>query len=52
MASKIEDRMEMDATYGSEGRPELRRLEGWTSESDGHDVQNREWDGIGRYVWT
>ena len=41
MASRIEDGMELDATYGSDRRPELRRLEGWTPESDGHGVQNR-----------
>jgi len=51
MASRIEDEMEMDAMYESEGRPKLRRLEGWTPESNGHGVQNRGWDGIGRHTW-
>ena len=51
MASRIEDGMELDATYESEGRPKLRKLEGWTPESDGHGVQNRGWDGVGRHVW-
>ena len=41
MASRIEDEMELDATHGRDRRPELRRLEGWTPESDGHGVQNR-----------
>ena len=40
MASRIEDGMELDATYGRDRRPKLRRLEGWTPESDGHGVQN------------
>ena len=52
MASRIEDEMELDATYGKGRRPKLRKLERWTPESDGHGVQNRGWDGIGRYVWT
>ena len=51
MASRIEDEMELDATHGNVRRPKLRRLEGWTPESDGHGVQNREWDGVGRHVW-
>ena len=51
MASRTDDEMEMDAIYESEGRPKLRRLEGWTPESDGHGVQNRGWDGIGRHIW-
>ncbi len=41
MASRIEDEMKLDATHGRDRRPELRRLEGWTPESDGHGVQNR-----------
>ena len=51
MASRIEDVMELDATYGKGRRPELRRLEEWTPESDGHGVQNRGLDGVGRHVW-
>ena len=51
-ASRIEDEMELDATHGRDRRPKLRRLEERTPESDGHGVQNRGWDGIGRYVWT
>ena len=50
-ASRIEDGMELDATYGRDRRPKLRRLEGWTPESDGHGVQNRGWDGNGRHTW-
>ncbi len=50
MASRVEDGMELDATYGRDRRPKLRRLEGWTPESDEHGVQNRGWDGIGRHV--
>jgi hypothetical protein len=51
MTSRIENGMELDAMYGHDRRPELRRLEGWTPESDGHGVQNRGWDGIGRHAW-
>ena len=51
MASRIEDEMELDATHGRDRRPKLRRLEERTPESDGHGVQNRGWDGIGRHVW-
>ena len=51
MASRIEDGMELDATYGRDRRPKLRRLEGWTPESDGHGVQNRGLDVIGRHAW-
>ncbi len=40
VASRTEDEMEMDATYESEGRPKLKRLEGWTPESDEHGVQS------------
>lgn len=50
VASRIEDEMELDATHGKGWRPELKRLEEWTPESDGHGVQNREWDGVGRHV--
>ena len=41
MASRIEGGMELDATYGRDRRPELKRLERWTPESVGHGVQNR-----------
>ena len=51
VASRIEEETELDATHGNGRRPELKRLEEWTPESDGHGVQNRGWDGIGRYVW-
>ena len=51
MASRTEDGMELDATYGRDRRPKLRRLEGWTPENDGHGVQNRGFDGIRRHVW-
>ena len=51
MASRIEDGMELDATHGNGRRPELKRLEEWTPESDGHGVQNRGWDGVGRHAW-
>ena len=51
MASRIEDGMELDATYGKGRRPELRKLEGWMPESNGHGVQNKGWDGIGRHAW-
>ena len=51
MASRTEDGMEVDATDGKGRRPKLRRLEGWTPESDGHGVQNRGWDGNGRHTW-
>ena len=50
MASRIEDWMELDALYESEGRPKLRRLEGWTPTGERHGVQNRGWDRIGRHV--
>ena len=51
MASRIEDEMELDATHGRDRHPKLRRLKGWTPESDGHGVQNRGLDGVGRHVW-
>ena len=52
MASGTEDEMEMDATYESEGRPDLRMGWSWTPRMEREGVQNRGWDGIGRYVWT
>ena len=51
MASRIEDEMELDATYGKGRRPELKRLEEWTPKNDGYGIQNRGCDGIGRHVW-
>lgn len=48
MASRTEDEMEMDATYESEGRPKLRRLEGWTPRLDVTGVQNGEGQKNGR----
>ena len=41
MASRIEDEMELDATYGKGRRPELKRLEEWTPENDRYGVQHR-----------
>jgi hypothetical protein len=51
MASRIEDEMELDATYGHDRRPKLRMLEGWTPAGERHGVQNRGSDGNGRHVW-
>ena len=48
MASRIEDGMELDATYGSEGRPELRIGWNWTLRMDVTGVQNGEGQKYGR----
>ena len=48
MASRIEDGMELDATYGSEGRPELRKRWNWTPHLDVTGVQNGESQKNGR----
>ena len=47
-ASRVEDWMELDATYGKGRRPKLRRLEGWTPRLDVTGVQNGEGQKNGR----
>ena len=51
MASRVEDGMELDATYGRDRRPKLRKLEGWTPAGERHGVQSEIVEHLDAALW-